>query len=180
MEEVEDYFPLPIEPKLVLDIGANIGAFIHRAMKQWPDAQYIACEPMPFNVAELRMNFGATRCYIVSAAIRAETGVDEIFIGDQFVSGGFRQLGRETAKSITVECLAANRLPSCDLVKIDTEGCEVEIVRNLDLSKTQAVVLEYHSAADRETLREFLSQGFELLGETTPGTVGTMRWIKKI
>lgn len=36
---------------------------------------------------------------VVSAAVRAQNGLDEIFIGDNFVTDGFPQLGRQTQKN---------------------------------------------------------------------------------
>lgn len=106
---------------------------------------------MPFNVSRLRKNVDSS-VVILSAAVRAYSGVDEIFIGDNFVTGGFVQFGRQTQNKLLVECLAAKELPSCELVKIDTEGSEVEILSNLLLEKTQAILLEHHSRSDAETI----------------------------
>jgi hypothetical protein len=56
-QEVDQCFiPLPFQPATILDIGANIGAFAQRARQKWPDAKMICCEPMPFNVVQLRRN----------------------------------------------------------------------------------------------------------------------------
>ena len=97
-KEVEQYFiPLPFEPNSILDIGANIGAFSQRAHQQWPAAQIYCYEPMPFNLIQLRRNV-PNNTTVVSAAVRAQSGLDEIFIGDNFVTGGFSQLGRQTQK----------------------------------------------------------------------------------
>lgn len=93
-QEVDQYFiPLPFQPATILDIGANIGAFAQRARQKWPDAKMICCEPMPFNVVQLRKNVTA-ETVIISAAIREQSGVDEIFAGDNFVTGGFVAFGR--------------------------------------------------------------------------------------
>lgn len=178
-KEVEEYFiPLPFEPKSILDIGANIGAFAQRAHNAWPQAHIVCCEPMPFNVCRLRRNVfaGAT---IISAAVREFSGVDEIFIGDNFVTGGFCQLGRQTQQKILVECIAAKELPSCELVKIDTEGCEVEILRNLLLGKTHAVFLEHHSRVDAETIKAMLAGEFDLVGSDSGEAVGTFAFLRR-
>ena len=178
-KEVEEYFiPLPFEPKSILDIGANIGAFAQRAHNEWPSAHIICCEPMPFNVCHLRRNVyaGAT---VISAAVREFSGIDDIFIGDNFVTGGFVQFGRQTKQSIMVECIAANELPSCELVKIDTEGCEVEILKKLFLGKTQAIFLEHHSRADAETIKAMLAPEFNLYGGDSGEAIGTFTFLRR-
>ena len=143
---------MPFEPASIVDIGA----FAQRAHQQWPAAQIYCYEPMPFNLIQLRRNapIGTT---VVSAAVRAQSGLDEIFIGDNFVTGGFSQLGRQTKQKILVECIAATELPAADLLKIDTEGSEVEILQALSFETTRAVFLEYHSLADARTIRELLT-----------------------
>ena len=178
-KEVDEYFvPLPFEPRTILDIGANIGAFAQRAHNRWPQAHIICCEPMPFNICHLRRNVPASVA-ILSAAVRAYSGVDEIFIGDNFVTGGFVQFGRQTQHRILVECIAAKELPSCELVKIDTEGCEVEILENLPLGKTRAIFLEHHSRADAETIKAMLAPGFNVLGGDSGKAIGTFAFLRK-
>jgi len=110
--EVDEYFtPLPFTPQSILDVGANVGAFARRANAMWPDAKIICCEPMPFNVVHLRRN-APEGTVIVSAAIRSFNGVDDIFIGDSFVTGGFARFGRQTGRTLLVECVAASTLPT--------------------------------------------------------------------
>jgi len=177
--EVEEYFiPLPFEPETIIDIGANIGAFAQRAHRKWPQAQMICCEPMPFNVCHLRRNVSATTT-IISAAVREHSGVGKIFIGNQFVTGGFFRFGRQTRRKILVECIAAKELPSCELVKIDTEGCEIEILKNLLLGKTQAIFLEHHSRADAETIKAMLSIDFDLIGGDSGREIGTFKFLRR-
>lgn len=135
--EVDDDFavPLPMKPATVADIGANVGAFALRAHWEWPEATVFCCEPMPFNVKRLRHDVSPDGCRVVPSAVRAGGGHDDIFIGDLFVTGGFRKGPRQSARTIRVSCVAAAELPSCERVKIDTEDCEVEILRGLDLAR---------------------------------------------
>ena len=157
--EVGEYFvvPLAIKPATVLDIGANIGAFAVRAHAEWPAARVICYEPMPFNLDQLRQNVGHKWCEVIPCAVRAHAGEADIYVGDMFVTGGFTKGQRQTGASIRVNCVAASALPSCDLVKIDTEGCEVEILENLDLSQTQVIMLEHHSQRDAATIKQMLT-----------------------
>jgi len=178
-DEVDQYFiPLPFEPATILDIGANIGAFAQRAHERWPAAQFVCCEPMPFNVVHLRRNApaGAT---IISAAVREQSGVDEIYIGDNFATGGFVQFGRQTQQKLLVECIAARELPPCELVKIDTEGSEVEILRNLQLQRTRALFLEHHSRADAETIKAMLAPEYRLVGCDSGKPLGTFAFLRR-
>lgn len=178
-DEVEEYFiPLSFEPTTILDIGANIGAFTLQAKKRWPNAHAICCEPMAFNLVHLRRNApqGST---IISAAVREHSGLDEIFVGDNFVTGGFVNFGRQTANKLLVECIAAADLPSCELLKIDTEGSEVEILTHLDLSKTKAIMLEYHSRADAATIQAMLDAQFERVNEDAGTDIGTFIFFRK-
>lgn len=178
--EVDQYFadiPTSFKPQTILDIGANVGAFALRARQFWPDAAIICCEPMPYNVVELRKN--ATDSQIISAAIRGFSGVDEIFIGDNFVTGGFVQFGRQTDKRLLVECLAADRLPACELVKLDTEGCEVEILKTLRLDRAQAVFLEHHSLSDALEIKSMLGDRFAVREHDPRAAIGTLVFYRR-
>ncbi|HAG0015739.1 TPA: FkbM family methyltransferase [Salmonella enterica] len=177
--EVNDYFvePLNIRPSTVLDIGANIGAFALRAHREWPAAHIICYEPMPFNVDQLRQNVRADWCHVVPCAVRAESGEDDIYIGDMFVTSGFRKGMRQTDRVLRVSCVAAREIASCDLVKIDTEGCEVEILANLDLTRTKAIMLEHHSRSDAATIRQILTPKFRTVHDESYREVGTMIFV---
>jgi len=160
IKEVEEYFidlqSVDIFPSTILDIGANIGCFSMLCYEKWNQSRITCIEPIPFNIVQLRKNVG-NYAEIISAAVREKSGVDEIYIGDNFVTSSFFQIGRQTQNKLLVECIAANDLPSFELVKIDTEGCEVEIIKNLNLSNTKIITLEYHSKTDFEIIKKFLS-----------------------
>lgn len=175
--EVEDYFRFVIfesSPCLILDIGANIGAFALRAHNQWPNAKILCYEPMPFNLDQLRQNVSPDYGTIFPYAIRGTSGVREIYIGDMFVTSGFVKGPRQTSQKIAVQCMAAADLPVADLIKIDTEGSEVEILRGLNLSTTSIIMLEHHSNADAKLIKRILAADFCLRRDESDREIGTM------
>jgi FkbM family methyltransferase len=175
--EVDDYFRFvnfESSPRLILDIGANIGAFALRAHKQWPNARILCYEPMPPNLDQLRKNVSPDYGAIFPYAIRGISGVSEIYIGDMFVTSGFVRGPRQTSQKISVQCMAAVELPVADLVKIDTEGSEVEILRGLNLSATSIIMLEHHSKADAKLIKAILAADFRALRDESEREIGTM------
>jgi FkbM family methyltransferase len=153
-DEVKQYdIPFDFTPATILDIGANIGCYSMRCRDKWPAARIYAYEPMPQSAAQFLRNCPEATLEI--AAVRSFDGTEGIFIGDKDVTCSFHKVsGRQTEKKMEVHCISARTLPPCELVKIDTEGCEVEILENLDLFKTQALVCEYHRRADLDAIRK--------------------------
>lgn len=179
--EVEDYFVVSLDhqPASILDIGANIGAFAVRAHHEWPQAKITCYEPMPFNLELLHKNVDSEWCSVEPYAVREMAGVDDIYVDDMFVTGGFKKSCRQTDNKITVNCIAAAMLPSFELVKIDTEGCEVEILKHLDLKKTKVLMLEHHSKNDAHEIKALLADGFELMHDESDQDVGTEIFMKR-
>ena len=81
-------------------------------------------------------------------------------------------------KKLLVECIAATEVPAADLVKIDTEGSEVEILQSLSVETTKAILLEYHSLDDSRRIRELLAPQFHLAYEHGEGQLGTYIFIR--
>jgi FkbM family methyltransferase len=181
--EVEDWFavPLTIKPKKIIDIGANIGAFALRAHKEWPNAKVTAYEPLASNVARMRRNLdGMPWVKIVPAAVMPEGGAQTMYMGDMFVTGGFVKGKRQTVTKIVVDCIAARDLPPCDLLKIDTEGSEVEILESAKLDGIGALMVEFHSREDAEKIKTMLEGEFDcLLDEPEKEVGGTMIFERK-
>lgn len=111
--------------------------------------------------------------------MRELAGTQEIYLGDMFATGGFQKGERQTESKIPVQCVAAATLPSADLVKMDTEGCELEILRHLDLIKTQAIMLEHHSLSDAASIKTFLEKDFEIIHDESNQDVGTEIFVRK-
>ncbi len=158
-------------PRTILDIGANIGAFSLHYAKKWPAAEISAYEPVKENFERAAGILPAeTKIKIFPFAVRNFTGPAKIFLGDMPVTCGFHQRGRQTDKTETVDCIYAATLDSAELVKIDTEGCELEIVEKLDLALTRALVCEYHQTADVAPITAICFKWGLFLLENKPGS----------
>lgn len=180
------------EPPVILDIGACIGAFAVWAEERWPGASVLCYEPHPDNLKLLHQNVKAWQ--VVRCAVGAKSGTATLFAGRNSAChslsvdgpgviegkrGGHTCMGN---RDTSVPVLGAHLLPPCDILKVDTEGSEVDILQNYPhLAKCQAVVLEWHSKKDREQLCRIMADvGFVWLGEDYPvADIGVMRWLPR-
>jgi len=182
-EAAEYDLPLKSPPVSILDLGADVGAFALRCAEKYPSARIYAFEPVPETFAKLCANTVGIFHHLeaVNAAVRAaDNDQDMMFVGDRDVTCSFHQLGRQTKEMVGVRTLAAAKVPSCQLVKVDTEGCELEILTHLDLSETLAVVCEYHLGDSEQIIRLMTSRGFLLaaaVAEKQPG-YGILKFTK--
>lgn len=163
----------------VLDIGANLGAFAGWALKRWPQCNVIAYEPMPWSFKELRRKLGAlSRVECVNAAvtkIQNKPGRALIYPGIPNTStSSMHDDGQQDSVSIEVPAISPRDLPPADFVKVDTEGCELEIILTYVASHAPlGIALEYHSDADREQIEPFLSaRGYDLRVHQTGPELG--------
>jgi FkbM family methyltransferase len=158
--------PTPVAPKIVLDIGASVGPFTRWAMAQWPEAEIHAFDPLTEHADFFARNTAAAngRIHFSKLAVRREPGPALLRRGlHNSGESSFFDLGEQTADTTPVSCVGAARLPRADLVKIDTEGCELEIIESLDLSGAKTIVLEYHSETDAHAIKKLLfAKGYKL------------------
>jgi FkbM family methyltransferase len=169
-------------PGTVLDIGANIGAFALRCRARWPEATIRCYEPVAENYRSLMENVSAhPKIQAYRFAVRNFSGRDKILIGDQGVTCGFYRLGRQTNITERVMCVDAKELGGAELVKIDTEGCEIEILSRLNLRKTRALVVEYHRPEDAGLIKAMaVTAGFQLLDEKSGSdTSGVLKFCRQ-
>ena len=140
----------------VLDIGANIGIFAHRAETR--GASKVVCfEPLSLTYKCLKKNAGQNT-YTFNCALGGEntsryfvvhtdythiggcTEMDESKFRDKYIVYG------ETCKVSDIN-ETIERFGSFDFMKVDTEGAEVEIFKSItddNLSKMRCVAAELH------------------------------------
>ncbi len=159
--------------KIIVDVGANVGLFaLYMAMTQAVDVMH-CFEPTPSSVDLLKRNLGGHENIHIHPI-----GLSD-FTGSAFLNLHPKNSGQNTiageksadGENIEIPIHGASDafeqlgLSYIDILKIDTEGCEVQILENLGprLSYVGIVLLEYHSEADRRTIDGLLN-GFTLIG----------------
>ncbi len=135
----------------IVDLGANIGLFGVYAATRWPEAEIVAFEPDPDNVAvharTIALNGLGGRWTLIEAAAAARDG------RALFVAGGVTLShladGAAEAEEPAIEVPVQDVLPrlaGADLLKMDIEGGEWAILGDprFRAAPPRAVVLEYH------------------------------------
>jgi FkbM family methyltransferase len=162
----------------IIDCGANIGMAILYFKMLYPKASVLAFEPNPSVFELLKKNIEANNLQdvvLVNTALSSLEGTTEFYFGDSMgtLSGSLMQeRGGGTKIQIKTEKLSkylSNKKP--DLIKIDVEGAEFEILKDLIDTKTiqQAsnYLVEYHHKINdqkskfSEFLNPFETNGFE-------------------
>lgn len=166
-------------PPVVLDVGANVGAATIWFAKRYPGCTIHAYEPHPDNIAAFLVNTTEVQNVTMHAGAvvgLARWGATTTLFDGQSGPGqrSIYRLGEQKAVGVTVKTIAARDLPPADLLKIDTEGCEVEILEGYaHLAGVKAVLLEWHRLEDYKRLLTLLpQQGLRLVKDVAHG-----RWI---
>jgi len=152
-----------ITPRVILDIGGHIGSFSLKAKTVWPNAQIFAFEPNVKNAHLYQRNVldnKFTGVKVFNEAISYEK--DKVVLTDHLdaTGGGFLcaqdkvdKLGSyfvsrtDVALSTLEEIMVRENIEYIDLLKLDCEGSEREIIRQMldeTVNKIGMIVGEYH------------------------------------
>jgi len=142
----------------VLDLGAHKGAFALRAALA--GAAVTAVEPEARNVAMLHRNLAANGVegVRVRAAAVAPAGGEGWLLRRNSWSHGLEpfpddppEVPRERVPLVGFGDLVAGMGPAVDLVKMDTEGAELAVLRSASvetMGRIRRIALEYHPIGD--------------------------------
>jgi FkbM family methyltransferase len=174
----------------VYDIGANVGAFSLWACERWPQCFTMAYEPQDDMVTMLRRNLpeslraSYSPMGLLALPEDVETKVSRMYRGLHNVGEASMKKGHEQSDEQTDLCLFGNvrKLHSAQFLKIDTEGCEEEIVLAYPhWEDVQGVALEYHSLSALDTIRCFLkTKGFVEHSNTVTDPSGNRGLLKMV
>jgi FkbM family methyltransferase len=132
---------------IVVDIGAHVGVVSMSLAKRY-GCKVIAFEPNPDNFARLLENIIANNLgSLITALPCAVTGDGrKVKIGtDTDNSGGNDIYGDGVeVESVTLAEIMDRAIGTVDLLKIDAEGAEYEILKDVDLSNIRAIRGEFH------------------------------------
>jgi FkbM family methyltransferase len=173
----QDYPRLPVPPgykiQTIVDVGANIGAAALWFLAAAPEARLVCFEPAQENFECLCYNLQAfpraeCYCYGLFSCERTATlhlGTNQCMqhsIAASPETGNAVEIIDLKRASTELDRLGIDRV---SILKVDTEGCEVPILRDLGakrLSQVDGLYLEWHSDADRRRVDGILGDAFLL------------------
>lgn len=168
--KAEYYLPDALEPKVILDIGSNIGTSILFFHEQFPTAKIYGFEPHPETFRILEMNVGSIpEVEIFNYGLgAAEAKISVPFDGADFSRFMAPDLTNPSGPLTDTECQIKHAgevmknlgVTQADLIKIDCEGAEFDVLTALSAEMVREckwMVGEMHDAS-----------GFDLLALLAP------------
>jgi FkbM family methyltransferase len=148
---------------VILDVGANIGGFAIWANSRWPGCKIYCYEPFPDNFRLLETNISILK----NAGIANQIQINNFAIGDpkhtrMFLGrnncgeASFFNLGEQQEMTVEVTTRSPAVLPRAQILKLDTEGCEIEILSGVAQIDYDVIMLEYHSEENRRRVDTLL------------------------
>jgi FkbM family methyltransferase len=158
--------PFVRDVSVVIDIGANVGAAAVFFSLSYPDATIFAFEPAsrPFELlranTDARPNVHAHNFGLYSSNVQVPLyhGTYDSVMSSVAKSESTREESELVTLRSVREWLEENSISAIDILKIDTEGCEVPILEALRdlLPSVKVIHLEYHSDDDRKEFDRLL------------------------
>jgi len=162
---------------LVLDVGANVGRYAQMVLDFNPSTRLHCFEPHPATFSRLQTTFAGTRSAItlVNKGVGIEQSTLELY--DYSAAGGtshasiykevIEALHDQKAEAVSVEIidlksyLTTNSISRVDLLKIDTEGNELNVLKGLGALLHNGTIGAIHfefnemNVLSRSTFRDF-------------------------
>jgi FkbM family methyltransferase len=162
------------ETPFVIDIGANIGAFMLWLAERYPGLRGACYEPDPEAFAYLRRNVDQLAVAAHCEAVADRTGTARLFRPERGQGAGTIRSVGAGPDVLDVPVVAFDRVTaetdeSVALVKMDCEGSEFEIVLGSSSEswrRVQGIVIEYHPIAGanpRALVEKLEAHGFLLV-----------------
>lgn len=145
------------ENPIILDIGGNVGGFCLWANQRWKNSKIYSYEPIKKNFEFLKLNTkDLDNIMVMNLAIGSKTEQRRMHYGAHNVGEcSFQHGAQQVEEGEDVSVVAASLLPKANIVKIDTEGAEIEILENMVI-KPDVYLIEYHSAYNRRRIDNIL------------------------
>ena len=156
---------LPFKVEAVIDIGAHAGIFALWVLGEYPSARLECYEPHPQLAALCRENLEGLATTVHEKAVigledHACIGPDgraPLHEGRRTLLGtSLHQLGWQKEEvAARVEWVPAAELPPCDMLKVDTDGSDIGILRDYTHGRSvSALLCEVHRRSEFEPLMQ--------------------------
>jgi FkbM family methyltransferase len=154
---------LNLNPKVILDLGANVGLASIFFSAKYPQAKIIAVEPEKVNFQLLVKNT-ESNSNISCLNYGVWNRVTNLEIKAGYDNWGFRTIetdveNDDTIRAISIDKIMADfNLDQIDILKIDIEGSEKELFeKNYEkwLPKTKWIIIELHDEFKKDSSKSF-------------------------
>jgi FkbM family methyltransferase len=178
-------YPESYRPALILDIGAHVGSAARYFAQRFPDARIVCIEPTPESFELLTRNTRhLPNVERFNLAFASSAGVLRIWRGKLSSGQNSAVPNEENGDSwfdakvaVPLDFCAEQGLGRISIIKIDVEGLELQILRNLEplLPHVDIFYIEYHSERLRRDIENLLGEGYSLFAaEASEADRGTM------
>lgn len=171
-------YPIRGDEKVILDVGANIGAFSVFAGYRCPSASIYALEPFPTTFRQLYHNIEINnlqqRVRIHSLALAGHSG-ERIMSDVDSEPSHKRHFAEDNGNGTTVKTLSLadfltqEQIDVVDFLKMDIEGAEHEVILSTPaevLQKFGIISMEFHrNRSHRPLFCHIIDSGFKLVEE---------------
>jgi FkbM family methyltransferase len=164
--------------RIILDIGANIGAAAIWLGTTYPAATVYALEPGGRQFGLLQQNAASLAnvrlfpfgLFSSDKSVPLYSGRNDSVESSVCPTGRTADESENIALRSASQFLSEQQLEQIDILKLDTEGCEVPILRSLKdfLPTMKLIYVEYHSERDRRLIDEILADTHVLWRGHTP------------
>jgi FkbM family methyltransferase len=159
--------PFVTNVRTIIDVGANIGAAAAFLATTYPAATVYALEPATAAFALLQRNVETLSqvrifhhgLFSDEKSLALYPGRNDSVESSIFPSNRTNDAGETITLRAVSAFLAEENLDQIDILKLDTEGCEVPILRALrpQIAGMKLIYVEYHSDRDRRLIDELLA-----------------------
>jgi len=165
---------------VILDIGANVGSGLGAQALARGSRPLLRTAPRQFRAAQEKPRTIRGQIGELAQLCRRRSKPDAALPWPRQLRGGsFYDIGEQTTNTVEVETKAPDVLPKAHIVKIDTEGSEVDILARMASLDFDAIMLEYHSEANRRKIDALLQDYVLAGGHIRHPNRGTLKFAHK-
>jgi len=151
MDGEYDVSTLPSNPRVIVDIGGNIGASALFFSMKYPSANIYVFEPNPDLLPVLQKNIGGRpHITILNYAITKERKQFDLYINPRNPASSSLKERQTTTEKIVVHGIPFDEarqqlsIDTIDILKFDIEGGEYDMLSTMDRSRVRYYVGEVH------------------------------------
>jgi len=156
--------PFATSNPIIFDVGANIGGFTRWANARWANAQIVCFEPIKSNFEMLKKNTSdMNNVQLFNVVLGSSDRKQKMYYGKNNIGeASLFKTNEQIDDGEEADIVLAAQLPQCHIMKIDTEGAEIEILETYEHNPA-VYLIEYHSEENRLKIANLLKDKYILV-----------------